>query len=235
MTLKSAARRGTIATVAFVSALGLAACSSGQISQTADQVAAVDGAQNEQPAIPGGIAIRDAQVVIDPGTNDAALKFTAVNQERSDITYTLKSVSVEGAGDVKLSPKAKTKGAAGYDKQDLEIPHGCSLVATTARDIDVIAEGAEDNGSCINYLITDLDSSTLVGSDSSAAGLNRTITFTFADNTGKIETIEVFSTVSAYIPDAGSADREHRDRGKEDGKHHSSDHKTGEHKNGEHH
>ena len=72
MTLKSVVRRGALATVAAASAVALAACGAGQISQTANQVAAVDGAQNVQEAIPGGIAIREAvarrvMTVVQPG------------------------------------------------------------------------------------------------------------------------------------------------------------------------
>ena len=100
MTLKSVVRRGALATVAAASAVALAACGAGQISQTANQVAAVDGAQNVQEAVPGGVAIRDAHIIVDPESGDAALKFSVTNQERSnDAVYTLESVEVEGAGE----------------------------------------------------------------------------------------------------------------------------------------
>ena len=82
MTLKSVVRRGALATVAAASAVALAACGAGQISQTANQVAAVDGAQNVQEAVPGGVAIRDAHIIVDPESGDAALKFPSPTRAR---------------------------------------------------------------------------------------------------------------------------------------------------------
>lgn len=46
--LNLAARRGALVTVAAASALALASCSAGQVTQTSSQVAAVDGNQAAQ-------------------------------------------------------------------------------------------------------------------------------------------------------------------------------------------
>lgn len=207
MTLKSVVRRGALATVAAASAVALAACGAGQISQTANQVAAVDGAQNEQEAVPGGIAIRDAHIIVDPESGDAALKFSATNQERAnDAVYTLESIEVEGAGEVKLSPVTSTKSYEAAAEGDQSIPRDCQLVADYAGAVEQYSEFADDNPACITYVSTSLDSETLAGEKSTAIGENRNVTFTFNGPNGT-EEIEMFVTISSYIPEAGSVDR----------------------------
>ncbi len=207
MTLKSVVRRGALATVAAASAVALAACGAGQISQTANQVAAVDGAQNVQESNPGGIAIRDAHIVIDPDTGDAALKFSATNQERAnDAAYTLTSIEVEGAGEVELTPVTSTKNYEAAADGDLAIPRDCQLVADYAGAVEQYSELAEHNAACITYVATSLDAETLVGDKATAAGENRNVTFTF-DGPDGTETIEMFVTISAYVPEAGAVVR----------------------------
>lgn len=207
MTLKSVVRRGALATVAAASAVALAACGAGQISQTANQVAAVDGAQNEQDAIPGGVAIRDAHIVVDPDSGDAALKFSVTNQERAnDAVYTLQSIEVEGVGDVQLSPVASTKSYEAASKGEKSIPRDCQMVADYAGAVEQYAEFAADNPACITYMSTTLDSATLAGDNSTAAGENRNVTFKF-DGPKGTEEIELFVTISPYIPEAGSVGR----------------------------
>ena len=75
--LKSAARRGAIISVTAVSALALASCSAGQVAQTAEKVAAVDGASASTED--NKVAVRDVTILVEPN-GTAALKFTAVNQ-----------------------------------------------------------------------------------------------------------------------------------------------------------
>ncbi len=92
--LKSAARRGLIVAVASASALGLASCSAGHITQTSDKVAAVNGASvdnNDQT-----VSIRDAAITVDPDTREAALKFVLVNDGYADGTVELESIDVDG-------------------------------------------------------------------------------------------------------------------------------------------
>ncbi|MFD5868810.1 hypothetical protein ACFWGD_09400 [Corynebacterium sp. NPDC060344] len=207
MTLKSVVRRGAIATVAAASAVALAACGAGQISQTANQVAAVDGAQNEQEAEVGGVAIRDAHIVVDPDSGDAALKFTVSNQERAnEAMYTLESIEVEGAGDVQMNPVAATKTFDEAANADGDIPRECSLVADAAGAVEQYAELADSNPGCIGYVSTTLDSASLAGANATASGENRNVTFTFNGPNGT-EEIELFVTISPYIPEAGSVDR----------------------------
>ena len=91
--LKSAARRGAIISVTAVSALALASCSAGQVTQTADKVAAVDGASASTED--NKVAVRDVTILVEPdGT--AALKFTAVNQGYDTDVISLESVKVDG-------------------------------------------------------------------------------------------------------------------------------------------
>lgn len=104
--LKSAARRGLIVATAAASALALASCSAGQITQTSEQVAAVDGAfaENDDQSV----SVRDAVIVVDPDTRDAALRFILVNDGYADTEVSIDSVEVDGqtadiSGDEPLS------------------------------------------------------------------------------------------------------------------------------------
>lgn len=211
MTLKSVVRRGALATVAAASAVALAACGAGQISQTANQVAAVDGAQNEQDVHAGGLAVRDAHIIVDPESGEAALKFSVTNQERAnDHSYTLESIEVEGAGDVEMTPVASTEryDAASQGEENV-IPRDCQLVADYRGAVEQHATGAEGNPACITYVATSLDAGSLVGSNASASGENREVTFKFSGPNGT-EEIKLFVTISPYIPEAGSTIRNER-------------------------
>ena len=91
--LKSAARRGAIISVTAVSALALASCSAGQVAQTAEKVAAVDGASASTED--NKVAVRDVTILVEPD-GSAALKFTAVNQGYDTDVISLESVKVDG-------------------------------------------------------------------------------------------------------------------------------------------
>ena len=208
MSLKSVMRRSAIATVAVGSALALTACSAGQVTQTSDQVAAVDGAKNSKDGIPSGVGIRDAHIIIYPESDYAALKFTAVNQERADVTYTIDSIDVEGVGDVEFSPFAATEAAearsqAGGSFDPLSFGRDCVIVADADVALEPIAESADQDQSCISYVATELDPETLTGENNNAAGLSRNVTFSISGSDGSNEEITLYATVSAYIPEPG--------------------------------
>lgn len=208
MSLKSVMRRSAIATVAVGSALALTACSAGQVTQTSDQVAAVDGAKNSKDGIPSGVGIRDAHIIIYPESDYAALKFTAVNQERADVTYTIDSIDVEGIGDVEFSPFAATGAAEARSQVNgsfdpLSFGRDCVVVADADVALEPIAESADQDQSCISYVATELDPETLTGENNNAAGLSRNVTFSISGSDGSNEEITLYATVSAYIPEPG--------------------------------
>lgn len=174
--LKTVARRGTMISVAAACTLALAACSAGQITQTSDQVAAVDGASAN--AEDDTIVVRDVTVQVSD-TGETGLKFTAINQDISDATHTLKSVTI-GEEKVTITGKAS-------------IAPNCNLVADIESEIKKIPEA---KGGCITYVTT---SATNPGF---APGGNQEVTFTF-DNT----TITTNATVSAPVLVSGEVDR----------------------------
>ena len=134
-TQKSTAARCALTFVAAGSALALTACGAGQISQTANQVAAVNGSAAEE----GNVAVRDVSVVVTPD-NDVAVKFTASNLEDKGSEITLDSVTV-GGQDVTL-------------EGDATIQPGCNLVADYAGAIDELKKGGD--ATCNNYVVTEL-------------------------------------------------------------------------------
>ncbi|OFN08555.1 hypothetical protein [Corynebacterium sp. HMSC074C11] len=219
MAFKSVLRRSALVTVSAASAVALAACGAGQISQTANQHPAVDGAMNggEDAAGKGAentnsalgfVNIRDAHILVDPEAGTAGLKFSASNQQRAaESVYTLKSITVEGIGEVELKKVAETPSFAKAAKGENSLPRECQIVAGPKSVIDPLAKTAKDNTGCIAYYTNELDPSTLVGDKSSAAGQNREATFEFTDPQGQTNTYDLDITVSADILEAGAPNR----------------------------
>ena len=219
MAFKSVLRRSALITVSAASAVALAACGAGQISQTANQHPAVDGAMNggEDAAGKGAentnsalgfVNIRDAHILVDPEAGTAGLKFSASNQHRAtESVYTLKSVTVEGIGEVELKKVAETPSFAKAAKGENSLPRECQIVAGPKSVIDPLAKTAKDNTGCIAYYTNELDPATLVGDKSSAAGQNREATFEFTDPQGNTNTYDLDITVSADILEAGAPNR----------------------------
>ncbi|GAB3699863.1 hypothetical protein [Corynebacterium nasicanis] len=171
--LKSAARRGGIISAAALSALALASCSAGQITQTSSQVAAVNGAEGNSED--GTVAVRDVTIIVDDA-GEAALKFTAVNQDTTMTEHTLESIEVNG-NDVQ------------FDAAPLA--RGCTLVGDSAERLESTPQA--DGIGCIEYTETSLTNADF------AVGGNAPVTFTF--DSGEIE---VFATISAPQLPAGS-------------------------------
>ncbi|MCS5479626.1 hypothetical protein NYP18_08145 [Corynebacterium sp. YIM 101645] len=175
--LKSAARRGGIISAAALSALALASCSAGQVTQTASQVAAVNGAEGNSED--GTVVVRDVTIMVDH-EGEAALKFTAVNQDTTMTEHTLESVEVDGTP---------------VDIESTTLARDCVLVADSAAGLEATPQ-AEGIG-CIEYVEASLPN------DNFAYAGNVPVVFTF--DSGEIA---VDATVSAPQLPAGSFDRE---------------------------
>lgn len=153
--LKATARRGALISVAAVSALALASCSAGQITQTSSQVAAVDGAEGNTSD--NAVAVRDVTVHL-TSEGEAGLKFTAINQDPSDKEHNLQSVTV-GGEEVTIDGETA-------------IPSGTSLVADIASEIEKLTEPDLSN---ITFVKTSLKNTGL------ALGGTKDVVFTFDD------------------------------------------------------
>ncbi|MBC2681263.1 hypothetical protein [Corynebacterium anserum] len=119
---KSIAARGALALVAAGSAMALTACGAGQISQTANQVPAVNGTSGAVK----NVTVRDASVVI-AKDGEAYLKFTASNVEDNAASVKLESIKVDGKNvDLNGLSEIKPGGSIVTDTPDLvkEIQRG---------------------------------------------------------------------------------------------------------------
>ena len=171
-------KRVAAAAVAGCATLALVGCSAGQITQTSNQVAAVDGASASTED--GSVAVQDVTVVL-AEDGQAALKFTATNQDTSMKDHTLKSVDVDGQN-VTISGNSS-------------IAYNCALVADSKDGLERMPQDRNDN--CIEYTATAL------ANDDFAYGGNVPVTFNF--DTGSLD---VVATVSAPTLASGQVDRE---------------------------
>ncbi|MDY6050001.1 MAG: hypothetical protein SPI77_05535 [Corynebacterium sp.] len=136
--------------------MGLTACGAGQISQTAQIHAAVDGANADTQD--KNVRVRNI-VILKDDNGQAALSFTAINREESPAPVTVESVTVAG------KPVTIT-GAS-------EIGVGCSLVASSAADIAAQPSAAPEND-CVNYVTTSVDAANFI------EGTTQPVEFTFS-------------------------------------------------------
>ncbi|WP_181997924.1 hypothetical protein [Corynebacterium diphtheriae] len=151
--LKSAARRGAMISVAAASALALASCSAGQITQTSDQVAAVDGSEIDNAN--GTIVLRDVTISLTE-QGQAGVKFTAINQDNSNKEHVLKSITVDGT-------KATIDG-------DTKLASDCSIVGGIKAEISQLTE---PKAGCITHVITSVENKGL------AVGGSKNVVFSF--------------------------------------------------------
>ncbi|WP_313548462.1 hypothetical protein [Corynebacterium sp.] len=178
MSLKSVTRKGATISATAIAALALASCSAGQITQTSNQVAAVDGGEAESED--GNIAVRDVAIQVEPDTGEASLKFTASNQAYSNEEFTLDSITVDGQ-DVAL--------------EGLEpLTRNTTIVGNSADLLDTIPQSDSDR---IQYVATELENE-----DYGYAG-HRPVVFSFSNGD-----IELNATVSAPQMPAGEMDRD---------------------------
>ena len=177
--LKTAARRGAIISVTALSALALASCSAGHITQTSQKVAAVDG--SSAATEDGAVAVRDVTIQVEPDSGETSLKFVAVNQGYDVSDVTLESVSVDGQ-DVELGstkPMARDQ----------------SIIADSAKNLEELKKDKKNKN--VQYVETSLENE-----DFGYAGY-RPVTFTF--NNG---TIEVDAAVAASPLKSGEYNRD---------------------------
>ena len=159
--LKSAARRGAIISVTAVSALALASCSAGQITQTADKVAAVDGASASTED--NKVAVRDVTILVEPN-GTAALKFTAVNQGYDTDVISLESVEVDGQ-------------RVEMDKAQ-PLHRDQSIIADSQKNLDATTQQDSEN---VQYIATSLKND-----DFGYAG-DRPVTFEFSNGSVDVD------------------------------------------------
>lgn len=179
--LKSPAARGALALVAGSAALALTACGAGQISQTANQVPAVNGTNGQI----GDAVVRDVSLIIQED-NSVALKFNASNQAIKDNPVTLSSVKVEDA-------TFNLGGAKTIDGR-------CNLVADSEQGLKDMrsdeAESALGDKSCTEYLASPVEGENFY------PGASRNVTFTFDEGN-----IEINAPIASYYAPAGQLHR----------------------------
>ncbi|QBJ97078.1 copper chaperone PCu(A)C [Rhodococcus sp. ABRD24] len=168
LTASTTRRVATAVALAAGATLVLSACGAGQVSQTATQVAAVNG----NPASGGDIALRNVHVVypnseeysIEPG-GTAALAFTAVNLSESKEDR-LTGIRTDFAGSVTIS----------------ELEGGAVIAPQTALGAGVpavtVPENAPESTSLIEVKLNDIR-------EGVRPGLTFPVTFTFK-NAGDI-------------------------------------------------
>ena len=170
-------KRVAAAAVAGCATLALVGCSAGQITQTSNQVAAVDGASASTED--GSVAVQDVTVVL-AEDGQAALKFTATNQDTAMKDHTLRSVKVNGT-------PANVQGAE-------PIGYNCVLVADAAESL---ANVPQSEDACIQYVPT------TVANDDFAYGGTVPVEFDFDSGS-----VTVDATVSAPLLESGQVERE---------------------------
>ena len=124
--------------IAATSALLLASCSAGQITQTSDQVAAVDGASVNSSD--NTIAVRDVTIHVTKD-GETGVKFTAINQDKKrDATHKLEKITIDGQ-EVAIDGTTEFKA-------------GCNLVGGIPSEM---AKLTEPEGACVTHVTTTAD------------------------------------------------------------------------------
>lgn len=155
--VKSAARRAGLLSAAAVSALALASCSAGHITQTSEQVAAVDGSSAD--GADGAVAVRDVTLTVDENSA-AALKFTAINQDPHRADHRLQSVAVNGKP---VNVPAQT------------LKPNCAVVGASAAALATIPR--DTGAGCTEYVTT------MLNNEAFAPAGTVNVTFTFDNAT----------------------------------------------------
>ncbi|MCF4007163.1 hypothetical protein L1O03_08255 [Corynebacterium uropygiale] len=193
--LKSAARSGLLVTATLASALALGACSAGQISQTADQVPAINGTNAD--ADNNSLSVRDLTVILDPhDANNNTLRFIITNQDPK----TAGSAQGENAShkhEVTLTKVTLDGTDVTFNGELPPIGRGCTLFSDSADALQTGPQDGTEKNQCI-YRV----SNTIENKDFAYAG-HLPVTFTFDNGT----TINMDATVNAPQLPAGSLER----------------------------
>ena len=150
-------KHSAIALIAVAAmSMGLTACGSGQISQTAQTKTAVDGANAGTQD--KNVRVRNI-VVLKQDNGQAALTFAAVNKQENPNAVTLESVTVAGQP-VQLNG-------------DATIETGCTLVAGSAEELAAQPSAAPETD-CVTYVATTVDGANFI------EGTTQPVEFTFS-------------------------------------------------------
>ena len=171
-------RRTALVVLAVGTALGASACSAGQTSQTASQVAAVDGGRGEA----GELTVNDLQVIVDEENAEARVGFAvSLTGYGFDESVSIDSVEIDGMP-VQL-------GAT----QPME--RGCTIVFDAREDAE---PGQAEGDICLERAVA-----TLPGSEDLRMGTSVPATLSFSNG----DQIETNAAVMGSIVEAGDYTR----------------------------
>lgn len=171
-------RRSALVVLAACAALGASACSAGQVSQTAYQVAAVDGGSGST----GDLDVNDLVVVLpESGGGEARVGFVA-------------SYTGPDLGDPVSLDGVRIDGVEARVGQSQPLARGCSLVVSAAEDA---RPAPAPEGICVEQTTATVPSGSLTIGESVPA----TLTFSNGDR------IETSAGVIAPVPDSGEYSR----------------------------
>lgn len=163
-------RRTALVVLAVGTALGASACSSGQISQTASQVAAVDGGRGSA----GELQVNDFVVVL-PETGEARVGFAA-------------SFTGSGFGEPISLERVEVEGLRAQLGESQPLERGCSLIVSA--DADATPEVAPDE------ICLEQTTATLPGGEELNIGTSVPAIVSFSNG----DQIELDAAVIAEVP-----------------------------------
>lgn len=170
-------RRTALVVLAVGAALGASACSAGQVSQTANQVAAVDGGRGEV----GDLAVNDLQVVVPENGGQARVGFVA-------------SFSGYGLGEPVSLDGVQIDGTPVQLGETQPLERGCSIVVDAREN----AEPVPAEGVCVEQT-----TATLPSADDLSIGTSVPATVSFSNG----DRIETEAAVVGEILEAGEYTR----------------------------
>ena len=148
---KSFAARSALALVAAGSAVALTACGAGQITQTSNQAAAVNGTNGHLE----NVSLRDATIVIGKdGTR--TLGQSAVDPKSGKRIESISAgmvAYVDDAQDVRFGQPAPSGGYGEYTRQHLHAIVNAAVLADMMRQLHLPALGAGDDGRQVEFVV----------------------------------------------------------------------------------